>query len=228
MLNSTKKFAACIFDMDGVLLDSEPFWRRAERELFHTVGIELSEDDCIQTMGMRIDLITEYRYSQHPWGSSPSCAELALKIQERVAQLVTAHGQRLPGVSQAIQFLQAQNIPLALASASSPMLINAVLEALQLHGVFQAIRSAERETYPKPHPSVFINTAQMLEADPSQCLVIEDSISGVIAAKAARMTCVAIPEKALRHKKQFAIADLQLESLLELPEHWQELEGSLI
>ncbi len=222
-INSHKPFKACIFDMDGVLLDSEPFWRQAEREIFATVGLNLTEEDCMETMGVRIDELVVYRHSQKPW-DSPSCAEIAEKIQLRVAELVKEKGTRLPGVLEALHFLkEEQNLRLALASSSSRMLIEAVLEALKLQGFFEITCSAEKEPYGKPHPAVYINTAKLLNVEPIDCLAIEDSINGVIAAKAARMACVAIPEKALRNNKKFAIADLQLDSLLQLPEHYQQL-----
>ncbi len=96
-VNSHKPFKACIFDMDGVLLDSEPFWRQAEREIFATVGLNLTEEDCMETMGVRIDELVVYRHSQKPW-NTPSCAEIANKIQLRVAELVKEKGTRLPGV----------------------------------------------------------------------------------------------------------------------------------
>ena len=73
---------ACIFDMDGVLLDSEPFWRQAEREVFATVGLDLTEQDCMETMGVRIDEVVALRHSQKPW-SSPSCPNVAEQIVER-------------------------------------------------------------------------------------------------------------------------------------------------
>ncbi|MGM9992577.1 MAG: hexitol phosphatase HxpB [Candidatus Bruticola sp.] len=218
----SKPFTACIFDMDGVLLDSEPFWRQAEREIFASVGLNLSEEDCMETMGVRIDELVRYRHHQHPW-SHPSCTDIAAQIQYRVAELVQEKGTKLPGVMEAISFLQDRKLRLALASSSSYMLINAVLEALSLRNIFSVICSAEKETYGKPHPAVYIHTAQALGIDPVDCLAIEDSINGVFAAKAAKMTCVAIPEPAMRHNKKFAAADLKLNSLLELPHRYNEL-----
>ena len=215
-------FDACIFDMDGVLLDSEPFWRQAEREIFGSLGLHLTEGDCIQTMGVRIDEIAAMRYRQHPW-KGPSIEQTALNIQDRVAELVREKGTVLPGVREALAFFREQKLPLALASSSAVRLINAVLEALDLKENFPVICSAEHEPYGKPHPAVFINTAAVLKAEPVRCLVIEDSLSGVIAAKAAKMTCIAVPEKAMRSNPKFVLADAQLESLEELPEAWEKL-----
>ena len=209
-------FSACIFDMDGVLLDSEPFWRQAEREIFATVGIILTEQDCLETMGIRIDEVVSYRYNQKP-GAYPPIEELSNRIVDRVAELVEPHAKPLPGVVTALDFLRSQRIPLALASSSSHKLIATTLKALKLENYFCLCHSAENEAYGKPHPAVYISTAEKLGVSPNLCLAIEDSLNGVIAAKAARMTVIAVPEKAVANKPQFAIADARLSSLSELP-----------
>ena len=217
------KFEACIFDMDGVLLDSEPFWRRAEREIFATVNIHLTEQDCVETMGIRIDEVVRYRYSQHPENSYPPVEELAQRIVNRVAELVELYGQPLPGVVAAIEFLRSKGIPLALASSSSAQLITTTLRALKLEQYFPLWHSAEGEAYGKPHPAVYLVTATKMGVNPQNCLAIEDSLNGVIAAKAARMHCVAVPEQAVADKPQFSLADITLNSLAELPQVWEQL-----
>lgn len=208
--------------MDGVLLDSEPFWRRAEREIFAQVGILLTEQDCVETMGIRIDEVVKYRFEQHP-GSYPDVPDVAQRIVNRVAELVEQQGKTLPGVLTALEFLQKQRIPLALASSSSVQLIETTLRALKLETYFPVRHSAEGEPYGKPHPAVYLAAAAKLDADPAQCLAIEDSLNGVIAAKAARMTCIAVPEKAVAHLPQFSLADAVLGSLAELPNIWSKL-----
>ena len=101
----------------------------------------------------------------------------------------------------------------ALASSSAYRLIGAVTERLGLAGEFEVAYSAEEEEYGKPHPGVYLTTARRLGVAPTQCLAIEDSFNGVLAAKAARMRCVAIPEPAQRRDPRFGIADLVLDSL---------------
>ena len=215
-------FSACIFDMDGVLLDSEPFWRQAERELFASVGIHLTEQDCVETMGVRIDEVVSYRYSQHS-GNFPPVEVLAQRIVNRVAELVQEKGRPLPGVMEALEFLRRQNIPLALASSSSAQLITTTLNALNLSSYFPLWHSAEGEPYGKPHPAVYLNTCAKMGVNPRRCLAIEDSLNGVIAAKAACMTCVAVPEAAVAKQPQFAIADAVLDSLAQLENFWERL-----
>ena len=217
-------FAACIFDMDGVLLDSEPFWRRAEREVFASVGIFLTEEDCVETMGIRIDEVVSYRYKQRP-GNYPPVDVLAQRIVDRVAELVENEGKPLPGVIAALEFIQGQGVPLALASSSSAQLIACTLHALGLESYFPLWHSAQGEPLGKPHPAVYLATAVKLGVDPCRCLAVEDSLNGVIAAKAARMTCLAVPESAVAKLPQFALADATLASLEELPQVWKRLGG---
>ncbi len=215
---------ACIFDMDGVLLDSEPFWRKAEREEFGKVGLALTEKDCMDTMGIRIDEVVAFRYAQKPW-DTPSQAEVADRIVRRVAELIKFNGCPKPGVREAINYFREQNIPLGLATSSATLLIDAVLECLDLKGAFDIIHSAEHEKYGKPHPAVYLAAAAKMGIDPSDILAIEDSFSGVISAKAARMTVCAIPEEAVAGEPRFAAADVRLKSLAELPALWEKLKG---
>lgn len=206
---------ACIFDMDGVLLDSEPFWRQAEIEVFATVGLHLTEEDCMETMGIRIDEVVAWRHHQKPW-AEPSQAVICERIVDRMVELVRERAKPLPGVYEALDFVRSQGLKLALASSSSTRLIRAVLEGLGLLDAFPIVHSAETEEYGKPHPAVFLTTAGLLGVPPTGCLVIEDSFNGVLAAKAARMTVVAIPEPAVADDPRFVIADARLRSLEEL------------
>jgi len=215
---------ACIFDMDGVLLDSEPFWRQAEIEVFATVGLDLTEQDCMETMGVRIDEVVALRHSQKPW-SSPSCPNVAEQIVERVAELIQTRGRPLEGVHEALEFLQWKGLPLALASSSSSRLIRATLDALDLTAAFPVWHSAENEEFGKPHPAVFLATARKLGVAPASCLAIEDSLNGVVAAFAARMPVLAVPEPAVAGDPRFALAQAVLGSLRELPEAWERLVG---
>ncbi len=204
------------FDMDGILVDSEPFWRQAEMELFATVGLNLSDQDCAQTTGLRIDEVVAIRHAEQPW-EQPSQAELARAIVERVQSLVREQAQRLPGVERAIQLFEARGLPVGLASSSSSKLIATTLEALDLERRFVITHSAEGEDYGKPHPAVYLNACRLLGTDPTRTLAIEDSLNGVIAAKAARMPVVAIPAEHDRADQRFLLADRVLGSLDELP-----------
>ena len=130
--------------------------------------------------------------------------------------MIVENAQALAGVYTLLDELKQQNIPMALASSSAMSLIEAVVDKLNIRNYFQLLWSAEYEPFGKPHPGIFITTAKKLGVLPSQCLVFEDSVNGVIAAKAARMKCIAVPDSASLNDPRFAIADITVSSLLEV------------
>jgi HAD superfamily hydrolase (TIGR01509 family) len=203
---------AVIFDMDGLLVDSEPLWVRAEIEVFGTVGVVLSEEDCALTKGLRTDDVVGYWHTRRGW-TSASREDVERRLVERVAQLVRAEGRSLPGVATAIAAARSLTSEIALASSSPLVLIEAVLDRLDLHGVFTVVQSAQTEPYGKPHPGIFITTAKALGVAPTECIVLEDSLTGVLAAKSARTTCIAVPEAYPDHDARFVIADRIVGSL---------------
>lgn len=201
-----------IFDMDGLLVDSEPLWVRAEIEVFGAVGVRLSEADCATTKGLRIDDVVAHWHAIHRW-ASPAREDVEQRLVARVAELVRAEGRALPGVAPAIAAARALTSEIALASSSPRALIDAVLDRLELHGVFGVVQSAQTEPYGKPHPGIFLTTAKALGVPPTECVVLEDSMTGVLAAKAARMACIAVPEVHPTHDPRFVIADRVVGSL---------------
>lgn len=205
---------AVIFDLDGLLIDSEPLWQEAEILIFKQVNLVLTSELCRQTQGLRIDEVVDYWYRQYPW-TNLSKLEVEELIVNKVIELIHLKGQPLPGVAQAIAFVKNQNVKIALASSSTSQIIQAALQKLNLTEVFVEIYSAESEMLGKPHPGVYSTTAQKLNVPPQSCLALEDSLNGVLAAKAAHMKCVAIPEAIQQKNPQFAIADLILKSLEE-------------
>ena len=205
---------AIIFDMDGLLIDSEPFWQQAEMEVFPAVGLNLTSELCEQTMGLRIDEVVNYWYQRHPW-EGVSQEEIANRIVQRVVELIETKGVAKKGVYELFDFLADKKIPLALASSSDYPLIEAVIKRLNLHHQFQVIHSAIVEKYGKPHPAVYLTTAEKLGVVPTNCLALEDSVNGILAAKAARMICFAIPDGYPEYNPKSAIADQIFPSLME-------------
>ena len=214
---------AVIFDMDGLLIDSEPMWRESEMHIFGQYGIQLSEDDCRGTTGMRVDEVLEHWSLIYP-GANLDCKKAEKEIIDYVANLVDIKGVAMPGVIEAIEFLKKKDIPLAIASASSLKLIEKVLAKLNIQHEFSIIQSAEFMNYGKPHPEVFLETAKKLNVRPEYCLVFEDSVYGVLAGKAAKMQVIAVPDVENLSKKGYCIADVKLNSLHEFTEQvWKEL-----
>lgn len=207
-----KTVKALIFDLDGVLIDSEPFWHEGERAGFALAGMELTLADCLSTTGLRVDAVVDHWFARRPWASPPP-REVERVIVERVVELVRSRGARKPGVDAALAFARRAGLRTALASSSPGGVIAAALDALDLQGAFEVVHSAEGEPYGKPHPGVYLHTAELLGLRPEECAAIEDSPNGVLAAKAARMACIAVPEPALRGHPWFAIADAVLEDL---------------
>ncbi len=201
---------AAIFDLDGLLIDSEPLWRRAEIELFATVGLSLTDAECAETTGLRIDEVVAWRLRQAPWtGTAP--AVLTERIVDRVCALIAAEGEGQPGATESVSCCARAGLALAVASSSPERLIRTALARLGLAGAFAHVVSAEHERHGKPHPAVFLSTAERLGVGAVDCLVLEDSLNGVIAAKAARMRCVVVPEA---EDPRFSLADVRLPSLL--------------
>jgi mannitol-1-/sugar-/sorbitol-6-/2-deoxyglucose-6-phosphatase len=217
--------SAIIFDMDGVLIDSEPFWQESEIDVFGRAGLALTREMCLQTMGLRVDEVVEYWRRRRTFDDAPA-GTLEDAIIGGVVERILSKGEAREGAAHALDFFRRRGLRVALASSSAYRLIGAVTERLGLAGWFEVVYSAEEEEYGKPHPGVYLTTARRLEVAPVDCLAIEDSFNGVLAAKAARMKCVVVPEPVQRHDPRFSIADVLLDSLADVNEEvWQRLDA---
>jgi HAD superfamily hydrolase (TIGR01509 family) len=210
-------FAASIFDMDGLLIDSEILWHEAEIEILGGLGVPLAVDGCRSTKGMFVDEVTAHWYALHPWpGATPTPDEVAVSVVDRVIELIATKGVLKPGARHAIELCRSRGLPLAVASSSQYRLIDAALAHFGLRESFELVHSAEDEDYGKPHPAVFLSAAAKLGAPPRRCLVWEDAPAGVLAAKASSMTCIAVPEQGEGDHPAFGLADLVVDSLLDV------------
>ena len=206
---------AVIFDMDGVLIDSEPLWQRVEYEVLSALGVPVTIETIQQTTGLRIDQCVDYWYHKAPWADYDN-AKVSTAIVDKVAEEILRTGEAMQGVQQAIDYCQAKGLKIGLATSSFYTIIEAVLSKLGLSDKFMAVQSAEGLTYGKPHPEVYLNCAA-LGVDPRYCLAIEDSFNGLIAARAANMQTVAIPAPEQRGEAKWVVAHHQADSLLDLP-----------
>jgi mannitol-1-/sugar-/sorbitol-6-/2-deoxyglucose-6-phosphatase len=199
---------AVIFDMDGLLIDSEPLWVRAETHVFATVGVVLSEEDCARTKGLRIDDVVRYWQEKRGWvPGAGDATSVQAAIIDRLIALISAEGLAQPGIATALASARANDRKIALASSSPTRVIGAALERLGLTGAFDVVQSAETEPLGKPHPGIFLRTAERLGVSPLECVVLEDSMTGIIGAKAARMGCIAVPFDHPKHEARFVLAD---------------------
>jgi len=216
---------AVVFDMDGVLIDSEPIWREVERDVFGSVGIDLTDEDLYPTMGTRIADVVERWYRRHPW-PEPSRRRIAEQIVEGVSRDIVEHGALNDGAIGAIGYMRGLGLGLALASSSPMPMIRAVLSLGDLTDRFDVVVSGEDEEHGKPDPAVYRSAARGLDVPPERCLAVEDSINGVRSAKAAGMVCVAVTAVGVDHDV-FAGADLVLDSIEALDDRIWEATGTV-
>jgi HAD superfamily hydrolase (TIGR01509 family) len=205
---------AVVFDLDGVLLDSEEIWNRAREELAHERGGRWHDQAQRDMMGMSS---TEWsRYMADVIGLPEPPEEINREVVRRLTELYREELPAIPGAREAIERLAAR-WPLGLASSSNRELIDLVLELLGVEHLFTATVSSEEVARGKPAPDVYLEAARRLGVDPTRGAAVEDSHNGILSAKAAGMRVIAIPnahfppdEDALRE------ADVVLESLAEL------------
>lgn len=206
---------AIIYDMDGVLINSEPLWRKAMIQSFEEIGIPFTDDDCRLTTGMRFIEVAKFwmhRFNKH----EVSINEFNDRVLSRLENLIENEGAPMPGVLESLAYYREKGYKIALGTSSAHRLVDAVLNKLNIRNYFQVICSAEYMEYGKPHPQIFLECASQLEIMPGFCMVIEDSVNGIIAAKAAQMKAIAIPDEENLHNPKFAIADLVIPSLFHL------------
>ncbi len=205
---------AVIFDMDGLIVDSEPFWAQAEMEIFPKYGHNLTLDDCKMMQGVSIREVVEYWYKVKPWQGA-STAQVADEITRRVVELIIEKGELMPGVIDTLEFFKQKGLPMAVASSSAPDLIELVLRKFGILHYFEFFHSAKFEKQGKPAPDVFLTAARKLRTEPRYCLVFEDSYNGILAAKRAGMSVVAVPYPENCTDTRFDLADIKICSLKE-------------
>ena len=198
--------------MDGLLIDSEPLWRRAEQEIFATVGIQLTDAMCEETMGFRTDEVIGHWFERSPW-TDPSPKTLEENLIRQVRELILSEGKPLPGVLHALDEVSSMGWQVGLASSSAPPLIEATLERLGLAPRFEVTCSAQDEERGKPDPAVYLTAARRLGVEPSHCVALEDSLPGVRSALSAGMKVVAVPAPEQRSLPGFEEAHRILDSL---------------
>jgi HAD superfamily hydrolase (TIGR01509 family) len=179
-----------IFDMDGVIIDSEPVYFEIDKQMFEELNIAVSfEEHCsyvgTSSQNMWNAIITKHGVAEQP-------AELMRKEYSLYLEhLANAKDlQPIDGVVELIHELYKDNFKLVLASSSQMASIDIVLNKFKLDELFIAKVSGSELAHSKPHPEIFLRSARLIKSDPSECIVIEDSKNGVTAAKAAGMKCI--------------------------------------
>lgn len=179
---------AAIFDMDGVLIDSEHLHWRAEQETMAEFGVTMAESELKKFAGTRAEVMFEIFIRQYRLPTT--FAALYPGHEARLLRLFQSQVRPTDGIQQILQTLAAAAIPLAVASSSSKRLIQAALQQTGLAGYFKAVVSGAEVPGSKPAPDIFLEAARRLGLPPESCVVFEDSLVGVQSAKAAGMYCV--------------------------------------
>ena len=197
--------------MDGLLIDSEPYWRKAHVRVLARHGFTITEGDVHKMAGVNTAELVSHWQRLFNWDKTVN-EQIADEITSDVSRQIKETGTALPGVYDLLCELESLSIPLAVASSSPMDLVKTALKKLNIFDTFTIIHSGVLEKHNKPFPDVYLATAKQLGVAPRDCLVLEDSSGGVQAAKAADMKCVAVPEVPY-DKNKFAIADLIVDSL---------------
>jgi HAD superfamily hydrolase (TIGR01509 family) len=205
---------AVIFDLDGVLIDSESAWAEVRREFVLERGGRWHDHTQRDMMGM--SSVEWSRYIHDELGVDMPATHISAEVARRLALLYRKRLPLLPGAHGVVARL-AERWPLALATSSNRELIDLVLEIAHLAGCFQATVSSEEVAHGKPEPDVYLAAALRLGAKPSRCAAIEDSHNGILSAAAAGMRVIAIPNREFAPKQEaLAKAARVLESLEDL------------
>ena len=214
--------AAVIFDLDGVLIESEALWDRVRRRFVEERGGRWSAEAQQAMMGMSSPEWSRYMHDQLGVALSPE--EICRAVVERVAACYREHVPLLPGAREAVQALSAR-WPLGLASSSNRPLIDLVLECSGMRERFAVTVSSEEVERGKPAPDVYLQAARLLGASPQRCVAIEDSSNGLLSAHAAGLRVIAIPNREFPpSQRALACATVRLDSIEQLT---PELVGSL-
>ena len=214
-----------IFDIDGLLINSEPLWNEASEEVFKQYGIALTEQQYLSTTGLRTKEFVDQWFGF--FGVSKNlAAEAEHRVINTVLKKIETRGAIMPGVQHIINFFCEKGFKIGLATSSPQELIDLVVKILGIAPYINATTSAQELPYGKPHPQVYLDCALKLNSSPTSCLCFEDSFNGMIAAKAARMKCVVVPEYSQLKEEKWGASDLKLSSLQNFGElHFNALQN---
>jgi mannitol-1-/sugar-/sorbitol-6-/2-deoxyglucose-6-phosphatase len=203
--------------MDGVLIDSEPFWEEAGKETLALFDISLTAEQYVSTTGLRTREWIDWWFTYFNIDKRHA-NEAEASIVSRAIEKINAHAICMPGVDYIFEFFRERNFTIGLATSSPVALINVVTEKLQIKKHIKAFSSAEELPHSKPHPQVYLNCAEKLNVSPLQCICFEDSFNGMIAARAARMKCVVIPAPQQLDLPYWNAANYKIDSFLSFDE----------
>jgi HAD superfamily hydrolase (TIGR01509 family) len=207
------RWRAVIFDMDGLLLDTETLWHAAEVELFRRHGGEFTWDDKMAVIGTSYEFTADY-FADRLGLPRDRGRALVTEMIELMHALVRREVDARPGAVELVARLrELDGVALGLASNSPRFLVDDALATANMAGIFETIVTSDDVEHAKPAPDIYLLACERLGVDPADALALEDSASGVAAAKAAGLTCIGVPQFA---ETDVSAADRVVDSLEEL------------
>ena len=201
---------AVIFDLDGLIVDSEPIQWRAMNIALQPLGIQITESEWIEMVGRKT--IDNLKSLKKKHGFEKSLTEIEEAKNEAYRKIIMTELKPMPGLTHALNVCGKRQLRMAVASSSVHTDIEVILQSLGLLDEFEVIISGDQVEEGKPHPEIFLGAARLLGIEPAHCLALEDTTYGVAAAKAAGMYCIAVPNR-FTANQGFDQADLVLDSL---------------
>jgi HAD superfamily hydrolase (TIGR01509 family) len=209
-------FRAVIFDLDGVLADSEPWWNRIDAKLLAEHGIAYHGEFHRNVLGVSYRLAVEFY--KNAFHISAPVEELMRRRGEIATEFFANRVDLFPSAKRTLKELRQLQLRLGVATSSVSASALPFLERTGIRGLFEVIVTGSEVQRGKPHPDIYLYTAEKLGLTPDACLVIEDALSGVAAAKAANMRVAAVPDRRFVDPREYKTeADYVLESLSEIP-----------
>lgn len=193
---------AILFDMDGVLIFSEPFWKEAEQTVFKKYfGISLSYEDVCLTTGLKTTEVVDIH--KRRYGIDCDTLYIGHEIEKEVVRLVQAHGQPMPGLQELTGWIQEKNWRRCLVTSSSPFVYKHIVQFVQLEDFFEKKFTAYDEEWGKPDPAVYHSACSYLNIAKENIVVIEDSLNGVKSAFSAGLSVLGLPEKHMQDHPEY-------------------------
>lgn len=183
---------AVIFDMDGLLVDSEPIWHEAETELIESRGHIYTAEARAQIIGLRLDEFVEKLHTIYNFTESHDA--IIQEVTDRMLALIPVRVTVKPGAQELIDYVVSQGLPVAIASSSPLSIIEATVQSQNWQDIIPVRCSADDVGRGKPAPDVYLKAAELLGMAPTDCLALEDSPPGARAAVSAGMVCYAVPD----------------------------------
>jgi HAD superfamily hydrolase (TIGR01509 family) len=210
-------FYAVIFDLDGVLADSEPWWNQIDAKLLAEYEVSYRGEYHRNVLGVSYRLAIEFY--KNAFHISASVEELMRRRGEIATDFFANRVALFPSAKTTLEQLREMKLPLAVATSSVSASARPLLERTGIRGLFNVVITGDEVQQGKPHPDIYLLAAKKLGISPEGCLVIEDSLAGIAAGKAANMRVAAIPDRRFVDPTEYEKeANYVLGSLSEIPD----------